>query len=181
MKSYYYLLVPFFLFFIACKDENQAQLPPATQDGKNILGCLVNGEVFVAQGGFFGGVDDLSISVSRDELHLGSSAYGKDTDVDGNLNINLFKDFNVYGNNIHALINDLTQSGRFRSENGTLFTTGRDIYVGELNIDKLDTINYIIAGTFWFDAVSEDGEVVQIREGRFDIKDFCCLADPRYK
>lgn len=26
----------------------------------------------------------------------------------------------------------------------------------------------IIAGTFWFDAINDKGEKVQIREGRFD-------------
>jgi len=55
MKIYLYLLLPFFLFSASCKEENNVQLPPATQEGKGILGCLVNGEVFVAEGGFLGG------------------------------------------------------------------------------------------------------------------------------
>ena len=181
MKIYLYLLLPFFLFFIACKEENKVQLPPATQEGKGVLGCLVNGEIFVAQGGFFGGVDDLSISVSRNQLGLGCSAYGDDTEVDGNLNIYLSQNFDVYSDKTFPLISDSRQTGRFLAENGTEYRTGQDKYEGEFTITKLDTVNYIIAGTFWFDAVSDNGEVVEIREGRFDIKDFCCLADPRYK
>ena len=180
MKSYYYLLVPFFLFFIACTDENQAQLPPATQEGKNILGCLVNGEVFVAQGGRLGGTDDLSISVSKTDVSLGSEAVGKHTNIEGSLVI-YFNIDNIYTTENVKLINETEKIGRYTSSTGRVFLTGKDKYVGEFTISKLDTVNYIIAGTFWFDAVSDNGEVVEIRHGRFDIKDFCCLADPRYK
>ena len=39
---------------------------------------------------------------------------------------------------------------------------------GELKITRLDVSNSIISGTFWFDAVNANGEIVQIRSGRFD-------------
>lgn len=44
------------------------------------------------------------------------------------------------------------------------------IHTGELKITKFDVSNSIISGTFWFDAVNEEGETVEIREGRFDMK-----------
>jgi hypothetical protein len=134
----------------------------------------VNGEVFVAQGGFIGGVDDLSISVSRDELNLRGSAYGNDTKVDGNLYIYLSHNFDAYSNRATPLTSVSKQTGRFLAEEGTEYLTRQDRYYGEFTITKLDTANYIIAGTFWFDAVSEEGEVVEIREGRFDIDYNCC-------
>src|SRR5690606_1737207 len=40
--------------------------------------------------------------------------------------------------------------------------------IGELTITYLDLSNSIISGTFWFDAINEAGEIVEIREGRFD-------------
>ena len=41
---------------------------------------------------------------------------------------------------------------------------------GELRISKLDPINKIISGTFWFDAIDTiSNSIVQIREGRFDL------------
>lgn len=43
-------------------------------------------------------------------------------------------------------------------------------YIGELHITKLDKEKNIISGTFWFDAVNEQGKKVEIREGRFDMK-----------
>jgi hypothetical protein len=177
MKTYLYLLLPFFLFSSACKEDNLAQLPPATQEGKGILGCLVNGEVFVAQGGRLGGTDDLSISVSKTDVSLGSEAVGNDTDIEGSLVI-YFHIENIYTTNKVSLINETDKVGRYRSSKGQVFLTGQDKYVGEFTITKLDTVNYIIAGTFWFDAVSEVGEVVEIREGRFDIDYNCCTQYP---
>lgn len=41
--------------------------------------------------------------------------------------------------------------------------------IGELKMTKFDEINRIVSGTFWFDAVNNNGEQVQVREGRFDV------------
>ena len=40
---------------------------------------------------------------------------------------------------------------------------------GELKITYHNYNNAILSGTFWFDAVNSTGEIVQVREGRFDI------------
>lgn len=44
------------------------------------------------------------------------------------------------------------------------------VHKGELKITKFNPTNSIISGTFWFDAVNEEGEIVEIREGRFDMQ-----------
>ncbi|TXE02102.1 hypothetical protein ESY88_13745 [Subsaximicrobium wynnwilliamsii] len=41
---------------------------------------------------------------------------------------------------------------------------------GELNIIKLDEEEQILSGTFWFDCVDSEGNVIEIRDGRFDLK-----------
>ncbi|MNE11984.1 hypothetical protein D3C80_1047640 [compost metagenome] len=41
---------------------------------------------------------------------------------------------------------------------------------GELKIIKMDKEKQIVSGTFWFDAISSEGEKVEIRDGRFDMK-----------
>lgn len=43
-------------------------------------------------------------------------------------------------------------------------------YSGELTITKLDEENQIVSGTFLFDIEDHNGEVQEIREGRFDMK-----------
>jgi hypothetical protein len=47
--------------------------------------------------------------------------------------------------------------------------TTSGIHRGELHITKLDDYNQIMSGTFWFDAVDDKGEKVEVREGRFDV------------
>ena len=34
---------------------------------------------------------------------------------------------------------------------------------------RLDEVKQIVSGTFWFDAVNDKGEKVEVREGRFDM------------
>ena len=40
---------------------------------------------------------------------------------------------------------------------------------GELIITRLDTINKIISGTFWFNLLNSKNEKVEVRDGRFDL------------
>ena len=43
-------------------------------------------------------------------------------------------------------------------------------YTGEMHITRFDIYNYIISGTFWFDAPNPyTGEIMHIRDGRFDV------------
>ena len=53
--------------------------------------------------------------------------------------------------------------------NAIQYTTTATV-TGELKITKLDTQQRIISGTFWYDAINSDGEKVEIREGRFDMR-----------
>jgi hypothetical protein len=50
----------------------------------------------------------------------------------------------------------------------TNYTTNTTI-IGELKITYHNFDKAILSGTFWFDAISKDGEIVKIREGRFDM------------
>lgn len=60
--------------------------------------------------------------------------------------------------------------GRFnQSINSSQFSNTNYSFTGELTITKLDFTNRIVSGTFWFDLENPfSGEIVQIREGRFD-------------
>jgi hypothetical protein len=164
------------LFSISCSNENQIQLPPATEEGKDILGCFVNGNVFIAQGGFIGGVEDLGMSISEESFNLAGTAYGDDTNVDGNLYIYVInQDVRNKIDQEITLNNKSTEVGYFIDSSGKEYYTGADKFTGKLKISKLDTIKEIVSGTFWFDAVSNDGDIVEIRDGRFDILFTCCF------
>ncbi|APY08765.1 hypothetical protein BWZ20_10815 [Winogradskyella sp. J14-2] len=45
-----------------------------------------------------------------------------------------------------------------------------DTYQGSMIITYFDDINYIISGTFEFSTVTDDCEIINITEGRFDVQ-----------
>ena len=53
---------------------------------------------------------------------------------------------------------------------GLGFFKTKKLITGELKITNLDTTNFIISGTFWFDAIDANGAIVKVTDGRFDIK-----------
>jgi len=50
------------------------------------------------------------------------------------------------------------------------YRTDGSLYAGELWVKKLDTINQIVSGTFWFNAVNSNNDTIKITEGRFDMR-----------
>ena len=155
------------------------QLPAATQTGERTAGALVNGEALLPRGGgltpnltcfyqllggeyFFG----LSFSNQNGETLKSINIPILRVELSENQTINLNKSFindgdftGGGGEYSHATIDILTGSDYFTNS----------INSGELTITHLDETNQIISGAFWFDAINNEGEIVEIREGRFDM------------
>lgn len=163
------VFVSILLWACSCEDDSLKQLPPATQEGKNTFGCLIDGEVFMAnRGGLFSsaiGVEYLAPDYFRTS-GSGSLNSCEDDDV---------SHIYLYINDSSIIsIGDIIYLGSNFRKSGSVIKCGTEFktfneYSGELEITKLDTLNKIISGTYWFDAKSEEGEVVEIRDGRFDI------------
>lgn len=186
MKFFTYLSVLCFYLFIitACKKHAVApinQLPPETQYGANTFGCLVNGKVFKPGGisltptlqcyyqdlygtnnpGYFFGLDAIDHSNPANFPYLGifaDSVEIKDAGVIPLIRRHIkgeaFGDYGVYKTGrdpIHYLTDDT-----------------RDMK-GELNIKYFDSLKQIISGTFWFNAINDNGDTVKITNGRFDV------------
>ena len=146
------------------KSENN-KLPPATQSGKNTFGCLVNGKVWVtetfinASAFYQEGVLMISAALETNSKDQGISIYIYDTDLtESNYTldeeVDQFSSFANFGDDI------LKCGFKTNSSNN-----------GEIKITHLDQINFIISGTFEFDAYSADcDKVVKITKGRFDLK-----------
>ena len=184
LKPYtFYLLLSLILIMgMKCKkDETGIEaLPPATQEGKNTFGCLVNGEAFTPKGSNLGG----PILSSYYQYLNTSTAQGYFFNVSANKNENnIAKSVNLGANNVligegktyilknHSEANETY--GRFGITSGSGNTNEyltKNIFRGELYVSKFDESKQIVSGTFWFDAVNEKGEKVEVREGRFDMK-----------
>lgn len=168
-----------FLIFSSCSndDDNNTltpleQLPPATQNGAQTFGCLVNGKTFIPPNlgknsprafyQFVRGAYTLGISAAiRTEAGLISiSVNTLDTD--------LIQDSTTYMLKERASGNFF---GTYDIYDSTLIYehTSRSDNPGSLAITNFDQENGIISGTFEFTAIGDDGKSYKITEGRFDL------------
>lgn len=174
MKILLLLLVA--LTFSCCsKDDNKSknpidQLPPATQIGANTVGCLVDGKAILPKGyipsgnpvcDYINGKDffiGFSQSKGNEFLSVDVISYNKSLVVGETYQL---KEYGADANfgEYRTVYNDIEE---------TRFTTNATIN-GELKIAYHNIDKGILSGTFWFDAISKDGKIVKIREGRFDM------------
>ncbi len=161
------------VLFTSCDDDRNPftppnKLPAYTEKGANTFGCLVNGEVLVARKHF----GSISIPLQCDyELHNGKRSFRlRGTDFISQRTVGIILDSTfIKQDSIYEFDSYLTSNNSARFNNDTTFHTVKP-FTGEIHIRVFDTINGIISGTFWFDAIdTESGAVKQVREGRFDI------------
>ena len=173
------ILILFSFLLVSCSKDNpfetpttQDQLPPATTVGANTVGCLVNGEVLLPKGGrpfgppivtcFYQFVNNqyhFSLGFSNNlQTHLrGISVASQNIVLQQGQTYQLVED---NGNSAVGSYGDFATYQYFTS----------NLVTGELKITKLDQANAIISGTFWFNAISSNGDIIHITEGRFDMQ-----------
>ena len=90
---------------------------------------------------------------------------------DSEIFIQLYKD-NVEINKVYDIPGDYyySNSGASYSSMDNDFFTKQPNYTGKIKFTRIDIPRNIVSGTFEFDAVDEEGNVVHITEGRFDKK-----------
>ncbi|HBY54848.1 MAG TPA: hypothetical protein DEH15_20755 [Marinilabiliales bacterium] len=174
-KQSVFLLVTLLSFILfsagSCEKDEEPQLPPITQTGAGTFGCLVNGEIWVAKNRPFGSPigasnnqwedkrwvingaaenSGISIHICRDSVLKGESTLKGSFEFDENCS-----------NGMIYLEDYTPQTASFQ-------TSYED--VGKIYISRFDTVDRIISGTYYFDAVNSSGEKIEIRDGRFDVK-----------
>ena len=128
------------------------QLPPLTTTGENTFGCLINGEAFI--------VSNTSQQVAiyqQGQLQFGGNGI---TMILGDpLTVETLYDLNGQA---EYLVDPNPQLGcHYEYE---------DAYDGYVIFSNIDTVNYIISGTFQFSSVNDDCETINITNGRFDLQ-----------
>ncbi|MFN4008293.1 MAG: hypothetical protein ACK4HE_12375 [Chitinophagaceae bacterium] len=148
-------------------------LPTATQEGKNTLGFLLNGQPWTPKG--FNGTANLSIDFDPG-LRNGIFSISAYRIISNN-------DRSYFGIGVNDSINTLTPPKTYSLGNNSLYgiyfsdnNCTFDYFdntitrTGMLTITKLDRTNRIISGTFNA-TVSKNGcTIISITEGRFDMK-----------
>ena len=153
------------------------KLPPATQTGANTAGCLLNGIAFLPKGYFptsnlicyYNDGENFTLGIGE-RIMQGSNDNIRSIKVfsyNQNLHDNVGVAFPLkeYGSNSksgHYIINAVA----FPDPN---YYETTSIVTGELKITYHNYNQAIISGTFWFDAINSNGEIIEVREGRFDM------------
>lgn len=159
------------LSLASCRDrQDENTLPAATQIGANTGGALVNGEVWVAKEEF------------PNSQPGGNHNYYTATDGVYSLILTM-RNYNNTNNSIRFFI---TENADFSEKTYILdWENHKAVYMphveniyqtngsgtgGTLTITKFDKKNQIISATFSFKAKNQNGEIINITEGRFDKK-----------
>ena len=175
-----YFLLCCFLLLIACEREAPQpvdQLPPATQEGANTFGCLVDGEVFLPKN------DDIFRTGYSASYSYGSRsgsarivAYNDDLGVGFEFAFeNTLFEPTYYSLPSYDTLPNTTIIPNpeilLRKDNFHPFDYR--LQKGFINITALDTLDVrFVSGTFSFEFVHEndDNDTVSMTDGRFDLK-----------
>jgi len=151
------------------------ELPPATEEGKNTCGFLVNGKVWLPKG-------------KRGDLKPNLTWWYDPSYHNGTFNINgiriqktpdsTFTDFVIAIDNfskpgIYFLNTDIGRMAEYGDWYKNCLYFKEDTIPGHnsfINVTKFDLPNRIIAGTFQFTLAKVGCDTIRITEGRFDIK-----------
>ncbi len=177
-----FILAFFSLIAFSCKKHKSdpiSQLPPETQTGENTFGCLVNGQVFVPKGPSLSPIltcyyPHLNTDYSKGYFfQVYAKSKGKDCELSS---ISIDTDSLTIQEEQEIALKLITKggaAGRYTYyPDCSLFInyTTDSLNTGKLLIKKFDSVNQIVSGTFWFNAINENGDILKITDGRFDME-----------
>jgi len=153
------------LLLCSCWNQNDDpkpvdQLPPYTQIGANTMGCLVDGRVFIPikhdlEGKYFGcHDDDLTMYIDRKGERVVIGIWDKTVTDTGEYDLT----YKRAQREVYYLPPPYAPG----------FQTN-PLHTGKLHITYWDKQYHIMAGTFYFDAITGDSSIVHITDGRFDM------------
>jgi hypothetical protein len=144
--------------------DPEPQLPPITTEGKNILACKINGELFI-------------VDRKWDRTHKWGTHFSIITNGMSITSVKQDpkKEFYIYFSFIDGKNSYPLGSGsnyvKF-SDRTNLATDMNPYYTDSVYTGVLNILYYsgeILSGTFEFDVVNSDGKVLHITDGRFDL------------
>jgi hypothetical protein len=159
-----------FLLLISCQRDH---VLCCTITGQHTAGCLVNGETLIPKGSGYTGP---ALSAFYEEIEPGKFMFSmsfvdkKTWDHHRSVEINVFEQLVAGETYTLAFREDGYSNNAAYDIGGGLVDTYEttDIITGEVTIAFID--EDIVAGNFWFDAVNDEGDTVEVREGYFDVK-----------
>lgn len=149
--------------------DNPYGLPNATQTGANIFACRINGQNWIAKNSR----SNISGYTSNDTLVVS----GANPETTSYMEIFFIRIYQLVDRQHKYRLSDtlklysefVTNKNCFLNSGGLGVGKGKS-FDGELNVTKIDRINKILSGTFWFNIKTDYCDTLKITDGRFDIK-----------
>jgi hypothetical protein len=179
MKLSRFLLLLPLLSFSKCPMEPAPQfsLPPATTEGANTMGFMVDGRTWGNYDGSYDGSSAPMAYYNRQsgQFSLEARLYAKDVNEAFSLSIDSLRQAGTFPTTYRA-----EPGATYRAVRNLAFSANgsADIYssqergsVGSITISRLDTVQRIVAGTFSGNLYRSGSrsKSVSISEGRFDL------------
>ena len=180
LKSIFFIALV--LFTISCRKNARNSFPGETQQGKNTIGCFIDGIPFYSATTVFGFVSPINVNYYKDSFPtLYSAGYLAVQGIDARYDLDIAGSIVINKKNIFAIgqyplvSQSVTICNQNRSCNyiGYYNSKTQKSYSaesGNLTLTKLDTVNKIVSGHFYFTAKDSLGNRIQVTNGRFDAK-----------
>ena len=163
------------LVLTSCSTEKDCDdpidcLPPLTETGANTAGCLVEGNLLLPTGQSLNSGSVLKAQYNKADNNADNFSIAI-RDLKGTRK-SIFIEMGgieLRQNETYVLKeNDSGVYAAFLTGNLTAYSTSNES-IGEIFISYFDESKRIISGTFWFDGRNKQGEIVKVRQGRFDV------------
>ena len=160
--------------FAQCKKSNPDSngLPVASQEGKNTLGFLLNGQPWKPQGSRVTGNLSIDYDAGFNQGIFGIVGYNFNTPISQQLTFGIRDSLNfINAPATFSLSNTSLYGISYSDSTCDLFSRDNDVTCsGNLTITKLDRTNGIISGTFSATLRKPGCSEIKISDGRFDMK-----------
>lgn len=177
MKSFcFILLLAFTGVCCSCQKDDDSdlspieQLPPQTTVGANTAGCLVNGEVLIPKGNANQTILRCQYALRNGEYFFILGIANNESEFSKSIVLRAEKFKLEEGKSYKFLEKPEELWAEHSIESGLINYYDTDLdHSGILFITRLDEEQRIISGTFSFTAINDQGETVEITDGRFDM------------
>ncbi len=180
MKSYI-IYISLALFFLSCRKNhnNDIQFPSETQNGLNSFGCYIDGTAFIPSTTLFGNVHPINVYYTPDSTQYYKAGFLSIQGIDARYSLDfagdiLIQKLNVFSTGEYPLTQVFNCGQPYDCDAGGYYNAkqSRTYFIenGKLTITKLDTINKIISGRFYFSAKDTLGNRKEVSNGIFDTK-----------
>ncbi len=160
-------------------NTNNIQFPAETQNGLNTFGCYINDKAFIPSATLFGNVKPINVYYTPDSTQYYMAGFLSIQGIDARYSLDfagniILQKLQVFGTGEYSLNHVFNCTNPYNCDGGGYYNAKENktyfIESGKLTITKLDTVNKIISGKFYFTSKDTLGNLKEVKKGVFDTK-----------